>query len=658
MTSRKPIFTLVVAFFCGLLLNIIPNISYSTQAKQISNSPQLHSIAKTKTVSEVKGVENPKQPIYQENNEIVKNARIDNYESKYLVNSDYTYTKFITQQTTLLTKQGIESWQRDYIDYSPDTQSVEVIDAYVIQPNGEKIKVTNKNIFTRSSPGYVPGFTKDMRMTVVFPRLKIGSQIFVKWKRTQKKPFTAGFSHVEIPFFDIPTVKDSIEIQLPASLKLKWKKRGNYTVTDTSDGNRRVIKAVMTNRPGYKFENSMVSAWDFDSMFVFSNLDTWEEIGSMTWEKWRDKVIITPKIKKLALKITKDKQGIEAARLIYNWVTQNIKYLAVYLSESAGYVPHTSTEILRNGYGDCKDYVLLMHSLLKAINIKSFPALVDAGNIYQTLPLPTSAQFNHAIIYLPDYNLFADPTNNYSALQEFDESVSNKFVVLLTEKGLTKYTPKSSSQLNGYEMKASINIENDGTIKGENELKYFGNFNSGYRRYFASNTPKQIANKILARTPEGGTGTLETSDLNNLNLPVSVKGKWRSPYAVNVENQIYFHTPVGLNTITSQWLRRYITFGQRFYPFIVGASNYNWEYKINIPSGYKISHQPKNKDFSNTTGSYNSSYEQGDGYILVKRHLVINKDVYNPKEYSAFQDLIYKPINDVRSVMVFEKNSV
>lgn len=656
MKYRKSIFRLITAFCCGLFLSTIPNISYSAEIAGVNHFSRTNS--PIKTISEIKGAENQTQSISPTDKKIVQDVRVDNYENKYLINSDYTYTRFRSQQTTLLTKQGIEDWRLDYLDYSPDSQSLELVEAYVVQPNGKKVKVTDKNIFTRSTPEYVPGFTNDLRMTVVFPSLKVGSQTFIKWKLTQKKPFTIGLSDVESPFFSIPTVKESIDIELPTSLKLNWKKRGNYIVTDTSEGNRRRIKAVITNRPGYKFENHMVNTWDFDSMFVFSNLDSWEEISRIVWDKWRDKVVITPEIKKLALQITKDKQGIKAARSIYNWVAQNIKYLAVYMNESAGYIPHTSTEILRNGYGDCKDYVLLMHTLLQAVGIKSVPALVQSGDIYQTLPLPTSSQFNHAIIYLPNYNIFADPTNNYAALTELDDSLGNKFVVLLTEKGLTKYTPKSSSQQNSYRMKASINIDKNGTIKGQSELKYLGNFNSSYRRYFASHSPKQIAHKILAGTPEGGTGNLKTSDLNNLDLPVKVNGKWSSPYAVSVENQIFFNTPIGINTINSQWLRRYITFGKRFYPFIVGASNYNWEYKIKIPSGYKIVRQPDNKDFSNTTGSYKSSYKQGKEYILVKRYLVINRDVYNPEEYPAFQDLIYKPINDARSVMVLEKTSV
>ena len=656
MKLKKNIFIFAIAFFAILFLNLLPNISYSADLTSINQSQSYKSLIKTSP--EIQYVGNNTQSNLQLDRDVIEDVRIDNYENKYLINSDYTYTRLVTQKLTFLTKQGIENWRRDFFDYSPDTQSVELIEAYVVQPNGKKIRVTDENIFNRSSATDVPGFNNNLRISVVFPRLVIGAQAFVKWKMIQKKPSTVGLSHIESPTFSQPTVKQSIEIKLPKSLKLNWEKRGKYTVTDTNDGDNRIIKAVITNQQGRKIENLMVNAWDFDSIFIFSNLDSWEEIGRNIWDKWRDQVVITPEIKKLALQITKDQEGIEAATSIYNWVTQNIKYLGVYLNESSGYVPHTTTAILRNRYGDCKDYVLLMHTLLKAVNIQSFPAIVNSGNIYKALPLPTPWQFNHVIIYLPDYKIFADPTNIYSSFGDLDNSLSNKFIVLLTKKGLTTYTPKSSPQKNGYEMKALISIKKDATIHGQSELKYFGNLNSEPRKYFASDTPKQLAEKILANTREAGTGIIETSDLNNLNLPVTVKGKWISPYAVEIEDKIYFSTPVGISKISPEWLRGYITFGKRHYPFIAWVGNYNWEYKINIPSGYKIVRKPKDRNFSNTTGSYKSIYKQGDGYILVKRNLVINKSVYRAEEYPDFQELIYKPIHDIRSVIVLEKLAV
>ncbi|BAZ14380.1 hypothetical protein NIES4071_62230 [Calothrix sp. NIES-4071] len=651
MKSKKQIFVLSIVFLAGILLNLIPKISYGTEINITNSFQRVNPIA---TLSRSENVVTQKKPDSQLDKDLIEDARIDNVERKYIVNPDYSYTQFMTQQTTLLTKQGIENGQRDFWDYSPDTEFVELIDAYVVQPNGEKIKVSSNSIFTRSSPEHVPGFNNNKRLTVVFPKLMVGSQTFVKWKFTQKKPSEIDFSSYDVPDFWLATLKRSVEIELPVSLKLNWKKRGNYTVTDTLTQNRRIIKAVITNQPSRRSESGMVSYLDFDSMFIFSNLENWSDIGKIAWDKWREKAIVTPEIQQLASQITGDKKGIEAARLLYNWVVQNIKYLSVALDESTGYVPHTSTEILRDGYGDCKDYVLLMHTLLKAKNIKSVPTFVNDGSIYQPLPLP-SASFNHAIIYLPDYNLFADPTNIYSALDELDPSISNKFVVLATETGLTKYTPKSSPNKNGYDMKATIVIDNNGDINGQSELQYFGNFNSSYRRYFASDTPKQIANQILFATPEDGTGTLETSDLNNLDLPMKVRAKWNSPNAINIEKQIYLNTPVGISTISPESFKGYIRLEKRDYPFIAEAANYNWEYKINIPTAYKVIRLPENKDFSNTTGSYKSSYQQSNGYIQVKRNLVINNDVYSHSEYPAFQNLIRQPVRDVRSMMVLEK---
>ena len=89
---------------------------------------------------------------------------------------------------------------------------------------------------------------------------------------------------------------------------------------------------------------------------------------------------------------------------------------------------------------------------------------------------------------------------------------------------------------------------------------------------------------------------------------------------------------------------------------VAGARDLSWEYKITIPSNYKVSNLPNNQNFSNSAGEYTSTYQAEGGYITVKRHLVIKNDVYSPEEYPAFKELLHKPINDVRSVMVLEKS--
>jgi hypothetical protein len=73
----------------------------------------------------------------------------------------------------------------------------------------------------------------------------------------------------------------------------------------------------------------------------------------------------------------------------------NFRYVS--LSFGVGrYQPHTAPEVLRAGYGDCKDKHTLLAALLKAENIESYPVLIGAGRRLDT-DVPSPAQFNHVM---------------------------------------------------------------------------------------------------------------------------------------------------------------------------------------------------------------------------------------------------------------------
>ena len=72
------------------------------------------------------------------------------------------------------------------------------------------------------------------------------------------------------------------------------------------------------------------------------------------------KAAVTDRIRALALNLTTGLTGErEKARALYDWVSRNIRYVAVTLG-SGGYVPHSADEVLANEYGDCKDHVVLL----------------------------------------------------------------------------------------------------------------------------------------------------------------------------------------------------------------------------------------------------------------------------------------------------------
>ena len=90
-------------------------------------------------------------------------------------------------------------------------------------------------------------------------------------------------------------------------------------------------------------------------------------------------------------------------------MSANIRYVSIVL-DHGGYVPHSSDSILAARYGDCKDHVTLLEALLATKKICGSAALVQATNSYVVPKTVVIGAFNHAITYLPDFDLFVDST--------------------------------------------------------------------------------------------------------------------------------------------------------------------------------------------------------------------------------------------------------
>jgi hypothetical protein len=66
--------------------------------------------------------------------------------------------------------------------------------------------------------------------------------------------------------------------------------------------------------------------------------------------------------------------------------------------------------VIANRYGDCKDVTTLMSALLAAKGVASEYALINTSPVYQLDATPQVASFNRVILYLPEFDLYADPT--------------------------------------------------------------------------------------------------------------------------------------------------------------------------------------------------------------------------------------------------------
>lgn len=93
--------------------------------------------------------------------------------------------------------------------------------------------------------------------------------------------------------------------------------------------------------------------------------------------------------------LPKEKALIKATRLVQT----KIRYLGIEVGSNA-YIPHNPKDTWNNRFGDCKDKTTLLNSILKALDITAYPALVNTyidEGLDSLLPAPSS--FDHVITY-------------------------------------------------------------------------------------------------------------------------------------------------------------------------------------------------------------------------------------------------------------------
>ncbi|CAM3532905.1 Transglutaminase-like domain-containing protein [Bordetella sputigena] len=576
---------------------------------------------------------------------------------EYTVQADKRYTEIRTVETRLANAGMVAEAGTASFDFDPTDESLEVLEAWVEEPDGTRIDVPPASVYTRPSAAArnAPGFVATQTTTVVFPQLQTGSVVHSKWRHTVKAPRIFGFDADVLLGLEAHSAVE-VRIEAPASLPLAWRQRGGFTTEETTTGDTRVITATASVGAAPRAEPFMVSPADIGPAFVASTLSGYEEIGAIYAARSAGKAAVTPEIAALARRVAGDAQGLDAARAMHDWVASHIRYVAVYMDPADDLVPHDAAAVLRNGYGDCKDHVVLMKALLAAIGIRAEAALVNWDSRMQPLPLWSGASFNHALVYLPDFDVYGNTTDPYAALGALDITLSDKLVVIASERGEVRRTPASTPEQNRFRMEATLSVAADGTVSGTNTMTASPRLEPPLRRAVAAaGPPDALGSALLALTPEGGFGSLHTSDPHDLSKPLKLSGRWNSPHGVvRASPSVYMTVPLGVDMTPSGQMRGYLARdGQRHFPLMIGARDYTWVYRIRLPAGAVVEHLPADVDVATPAGQVTARHVAGADGITVTRRLRIAQDIYAADAYPAIEALLYAYIDAQRAVLAY-----
>src|SRR5207237_10103180 len=107
-----------------------------------------------------------------------------------------------------------------------------------------------------------------------------------------------------------------------------------------------------------------------------STLRTGEDVGRWYGDLARAREWMRPELRAKAQDLVRNSRTQhDTLAALYDFVSKEYRYVS--LSFGVGrYQPHAATEVLANGYGDCKDKHTLLASLLAAVGLLAFPARI------------------------------------------------------------------------------------------------------------------------------------------------------------------------------------------------------------------------------------------------------------------------------------------
>jgi transglutaminase-like putative cysteine protease/tetratricopeptide (TPR) repeat protein len=201
---------------------------------------------------------------------------------------------------------------------------------------------------------------------------------------------------------NLVVLEAQLQIDVPKSREVKLKSSPDHPYQTQENGGRRVYSWTIRNfmpdrkRDLERLREEEIDESDLQPDVQITTFTSWEKVAEWYAHLQGERVVVDDAIRKKAQELT---QGVstsaEKARHLYDYVARNIRYVS--LSFGIGRLqPHAASEVLANGYGDCKDKSTLLEALLRAQGITSYPVLI---NSFRKLDpdVPSPAQFDHEI---------------------------------------------------------------------------------------------------------------------------------------------------------------------------------------------------------------------------------------------------------------------
>jgi tetratricopeptide (TPR) repeat protein/transglutaminase-like putative cysteine protease len=553
------------------------------------------------------------------------------------IEADGQYTVTTRMQAVALNDSAAKSIAQVAIPFRDSIDELEIVEAYTLKADGQKLKVAPTSIFLQMPTGAanVPMFNDNRQKVIVFPRVQGGDAISYTTRLRVKVPYFPGAYFMSAFYPKSVAYHDArYSITAPKSMELNVKAVG-VTVAKSNDAANTTYswKHVAPNAEANKRRTAIVRLDDIPQVLM-STFKNYDEVGRAYAQILQDKVQTTPKIRALADEITagvSDRR--QQAQKIYEWVSRNTRYVSVALGVGS-IVPHTAETVLNNGYGDCKDHAVLFTALLNAKGIKSETVLINSGLSYELSPVPSFNELNHVITWIPELEMYTDTTSGLAPFGVLSFDLYGKPVIHATSDGRVRNTtPVLPPDIATFSTKTSVHIDTLGRAHGDTQVEAKGPYSIALRAIGASiesSDAQDLAN-YFEDVGDKGTGAFSVAPSAVLSPQYAMRGD----FAYALEPKTFdgaetFYPSLGLrltDTVGDALM------GPAFdedlpetEPTPCYSGTQTRELSLFPPPGHLIGKLPENTDVKDKHMHYQSEWKRAGRAVILRRTMTAKID--------------------------------
>jgi Flp pilus assembly protein TadD/transglutaminase-like putative cysteine protease len=560
---------------------------------------------------------------------------------------------------------GVKEFGQMVFGYSSATEKLDVEYVRVRKSDG-RVVVTPESTAQDFAPDVLkeaPMYSDYRQRHVSVTSLAPGDTLEYRTVTRTITPLAAGHFWYEHTFpKHIVVGEDRLEIDIPKAREVKLK-APKYPPVIEEKGDRRLYTWVMKDIEPDRNKDEDRDEEETGPDVQLTTFTDWKQVAQWYAGLADSRAAVDDGVRRKAEELTKGaKTPEERARRLYDYVARNVRYVSISLGVGR-YQPHAASEVLDNGYGDCKDKHTLLAALLKAERIESYPVLIHHDRKLDA-DVPSPAQFDHVITLarVGSQLTWLDATPEVTPYGLILYQLRNKQAVVASDdaEGGLRRTP-SDSPVKTF---ARFSLEGKFTEYGalDATLEFTGQgdrdweMRAGFRGFPEAQWKDLV--KILSASwgLPGDVDDVHVDPIEDTNRPFHLK------YHLHVDG--YFQVPsanVNFRPIPPLGLPGVKASDKSLEPINIGpAGEVDYKVRLQFPANYTV-RTPLAVKMSRDYGDYSSTYSLSKGVLEGERHLVLRVNelpAARRSDYESFRNVTRSDQDQVLSCSILTPSGV